>query len=122
MFFGFFWGDWTILVLLPAMIFALWAQEFSTRYLSADSIVCGTLDADEIVCGPLSASGLTLGGKDMGLHSAIQVCTRSATYYADTAWISYLDWDGNKKTMEVATGITQAQSPSHRTISYIGPV
>ena len=26
MFFGFFWGDWTILVLLPAMIFAFWAQ------------------------------------------------------------------------------------------------
>lgn len=105
-----------------ADVFDLWAQEFSTKYLSADSVVCGTLDADEIVCGPLSASGLKLGGQDMGLHSAIQVCTRSATYYADTAWISYLDWDGNKKTMEVATGITQAQSPSHRTISYIGPV
>ena len=26
MFFGFFWGDWTILVLFPAMIFAFWAQ------------------------------------------------------------------------------------------------
>ncbi|MBE6585309.1 MAG: zinc metallopeptidase [Ruminococcaceae bacterium] len=26
MFFGFFWGDWTIIVLIPAMIFALWAQ------------------------------------------------------------------------------------------------
>ena len=26
MFFGLFWGDWTILVLLPAMIFALYAQ------------------------------------------------------------------------------------------------
>ncbi len=26
MFFGLFWGDWTILILLPAMIFALWAQ------------------------------------------------------------------------------------------------
>ena len=26
MFFGLFWGDWTILVLIPAMIFALWAQ------------------------------------------------------------------------------------------------
>lgn len=26
MFFGFFWGDWTILILIPAMIFALWAQ------------------------------------------------------------------------------------------------
>ncbi len=26
MFFGFFWGDWTVLVLLPAMIFAFWAQ------------------------------------------------------------------------------------------------
>ena len=26
MFFGLFWGDWTILVLLPAMIFAMWAQ------------------------------------------------------------------------------------------------
>lgn len=26
MFFGFFWGDWTILVLIPAMIFAFWAQ------------------------------------------------------------------------------------------------
>ena len=24
--FGFFWGDWTILIVLPAMIFALWAQ------------------------------------------------------------------------------------------------
>ena len=26
MFFGLFWGDWTILIVLPAMIFALWAQ------------------------------------------------------------------------------------------------
>ncbi len=26
MFFGFFWGDWTIIILLPAMIFALIAQ------------------------------------------------------------------------------------------------
>lgn len=26
MFFGLFWGDWTILILLPAMIFATWAQ------------------------------------------------------------------------------------------------
>ncbi len=26
MLFGFFWGDWTILVLLPAMLFAFWAQ------------------------------------------------------------------------------------------------
>lgn len=26
MLFGFFWGDWTILVLIPAMIFAFWAQ------------------------------------------------------------------------------------------------
>lgn len=26
MFFGLFWGDWTILVLLPAMIFAIYAQ------------------------------------------------------------------------------------------------
>ena len=26
MFFGLFWGDWTIFLLLPAMIFALWAQ------------------------------------------------------------------------------------------------
>ena len=26
MFFGLFWGDWTILVMLPALIFALWAQ------------------------------------------------------------------------------------------------
>ena len=26
MFFGFFWGDWTLLLLIPAMIFALWAQ------------------------------------------------------------------------------------------------
>lgn len=26
MFFGFFWGDWTILIVLPAMIFAMWAQ------------------------------------------------------------------------------------------------
>ena len=24
--FGLFWGDWTILVLIPAMIFAFWAQ------------------------------------------------------------------------------------------------
>ncbi len=26
MYFGLFWGDWTILVLLPAMIFSFWAQ------------------------------------------------------------------------------------------------
>ena len=26
MFFGFFWGDWTIFLLVPAMIFAFWAQ------------------------------------------------------------------------------------------------
>lgn len=105
-----------------AEIFDLWAQEFSTRYLSADSIVCGYLDADEIVCGPINASGLTLGGTTMGLYNDIQVCTRSATYYSNTADISYMDWNGNKKTATFVTGIAQAQSPSHRTISYIGPV
>ncbi len=26
MLFGLFWGDWTILILIPAMIFAIWAQ------------------------------------------------------------------------------------------------
>ncbi len=26
MFFGLFWGDWTILILFPAMIFSIWAQ------------------------------------------------------------------------------------------------
>lgn len=26
MFFGLFWGDWTILIVMPAMFFALWAQ------------------------------------------------------------------------------------------------
>ena len=26
MFFGLFWGDWTILIVLPAMMFAMWAQ------------------------------------------------------------------------------------------------
>lgn len=26
MYFGLFWGDWTIIVLIPAMIFAFWAQ------------------------------------------------------------------------------------------------
>ncbi len=26
MLFGFFWGDWTMIVLLPAMLFAFWAQ------------------------------------------------------------------------------------------------
>ena len=26
MFFGLFWGDWTILILIPTMIFAFWAQ------------------------------------------------------------------------------------------------
>ena len=26
MFFGYFWGDWTILIVIPALIFTLWAQ------------------------------------------------------------------------------------------------
>lgn len=26
MFFGFFWGDWSLLIVLPALIFTLWAQ------------------------------------------------------------------------------------------------
>ena len=26
MLFGLFWGDWTVLVPIPAMIFAFWAQ------------------------------------------------------------------------------------------------
>ena len=26
MFFGYFWGDWTILLVIPALIFTLWAQ------------------------------------------------------------------------------------------------
>lgn len=104
-----------------AEIFDLWAEEFSTKKISADNVICGYLDADEVVCGPLGASSLTLGGTAMGLISDIQVCTRSATYYSNTADISYLDWDGNKRTATFATGIAQAQTPSHRTISYIGP-
>ena len=26
MLFGLFWGDWTVLLLVPTMIFAFWAQ------------------------------------------------------------------------------------------------
>ncbi len=26
MFFGYFWGDWTLLIVLPALIFTIWAQ------------------------------------------------------------------------------------------------
>lgn len=26
MFFGYFWGDWTIIIVLPALIFTIWAQ------------------------------------------------------------------------------------------------
>jgi Zn-dependent membrane protease YugP len=26
MFFGYFWGDWTLIIVLPALIFTLWAQ------------------------------------------------------------------------------------------------
>lgn len=103
-------------------ILDLWAVELGTNTLEATTVNALTVNADDVVCDLLTTSNLSFGGVVCKWNNAIQVCTRSATYYADTAWISYLDWDGNKKTMEVATGITQAQSPSHRTISYIGPV
>ena len=98
------------------------AVELGTNTLEATTVNALTVNADDVVCDLLTTSNLSFGGVVCKWNNAIQVCTRSATYYADTAWISYLDWDGNKKTMEVATGIPQAQSPSHRTISYIGPV
>ena len=103
-------------------ILDLWAVELGTNTLEATTVNALTVNADDVVCDLLTTSNLSFGGVVCKWNNAIQVCTRSATYYADTAWISYLDWDGNKKTMEVATGITQAQSPSYRTISYIGPV
>lgn len=103
-------------------ILDLWAVELGTNTLEATTVNALTVNADDVVCDLLTTSNLSFGGVVCKWNNAIQVCTRSATYYSNTADISYLDWNGNKKTATFATGIAQAQSPSHRTISYIGPV
>lgn len=62
MLFGLFWGDWTVLVLIPAMIFAFWAQinvqtTFSRfkqvrnrRGLTAADVARRILDANGLNC------------------------------------------------------------------------
>ena len=106
-----------------AKILDLWAVELGTNTLEATTVNAVTVNSDDVVCDLLTTSNLSFDNVVCKWNSAIQVCTRSATYYANTTDIAYLDGNtGTKKTISVVTGITQAQSPSHRTISYIGPV
>jgi phage minor structural protein len=96
------------------------ADMINAAIASAGGLYADRFTAKRADVTTLYADNFFFSNQALGLYDAIQVCTQSATYYSDTAYISYLDWDGNKKTLEVATGITQAQAPSYRTISYLG--
>ena len=60
MYFGLFWGDWTFIVLIPAMIFAFWAQarvnSTFKRYAKVHS--CRGLTGAEAARRVLDAAGL----------------------------------------------------------------
>ena len=96
------------------------AEMINAAIASAGGLYADRFTAKRADITTLYADNLFFSNQALGLYGDINVCTRSATYYSDTADISYLDWNGEKKTMTVATGITQAQSPSYRTISYLG--
>lgn len=96
------------------------ADMINAAIASAGGLYADRFTAKRADVTTLYADNFFFSNQALGLYDAIQVCTQSATYYSDTTNISYLDWDGNKKTMEVATGITQAKAPGYRTISYLG--
>ena len=96
------------------------ADMINAAIASAGGLYADRFTAKRADITTLYADNFFFSNQALGLYGDISVCTRSATYYSDTADISYLDWNGEKKTMTVATGITQAQSPSYRTISYLG--
>lgn len=96
------------------------ADMINAAIASAGGLYADRFTAKRADVTTLYADNFFFTNQALGLYGEIQVCTQSATYYSDTTNISYLDWDGNKKTMEVATGITQAKAPGYRTISYLG--
>lgn len=96
------------------------AEMINAAIASAGGLYADRFTAKRADVTTLYADNFFFTNQALGLYGEIQVCTQSATYYSDTTNISYLDWDGNKKTMEVATGITQAKAPGYRTISYLG--
>lgn len=96
------------------------AEMINAAIASAGGLYADRFTAKRADVTTLYADNFFFSNQALGLYDAIQVCTQSATYYSDTADISYLDWDGNKKTATFATGIAQAQSPGYRTISYLG--
>lgn len=60
MFFGLFWGDWTIIVLFPAMIFAFWAQMNVSSTFNKYNIIKNRrgLTGAEVARRILNANGL----------------------------------------------------------------
>jgi Zn-dependent membrane protease YugP len=94
MFFGLFWGDWTILIVMPAMIFALWAQMNVTgtfdRY-SKQATHSGRT-AEEAARRLLDANGLY----DVGIA---QVSGKLSDHY-----------DPRKKMLFLSTDVYNSQS------------
>lgn len=60
MFFGFFWGDWTLLLVLPALILSIWAQaKVSSTYKQYATVLCRRrLTGAEAARRILDANGL----------------------------------------------------------------
>ena len=78
MLFGLFWGDWTVLVLIPAMIFAFWAQinvqtTFSRfkqvrnrRGLTAADVARRILDANGLNYDSTSVAAIGVAAHEVG--------------------------------------------------------
>ena len=94
MFFGLFWGDWTILIFMPAMFFALWAQMnvSSTFDKYSKKATHSGRTAAEAARALLDANGLY----DVGIA---QVSGRLSDHY-----------DPRKKMLFLSTDVYSSQS------------
>ena len=98
-----------------------WATTFNTNTLGATTAWITGLHAESAALTEATLTNVSIKGDAANWKEEIQVCTRSATYYSNTVDIVYYDPNsGTNKSLTVVTGISQAQSPTYRSITYLG--
>ena len=96
------------------------AEKINAAIASAGGLYTDRMTAKRADITTLYASNFFFNNQALGLYDAIQVCTRSALYSVSGTSINYVDWNGNQKSANIVTSVSQEQSPGYRTISYLG--
>ena len=96
------------------------ADKINAAIASAGGLYTDRMTAKRSDITTLYATNFFFKNQALGLYDAIQVCTRSALYSVSGTSINYVDWNGNQKSANIVTSVSQEQSPGYRTISYLG--